>query len=78
MPIYYFNVYNDVVSMDREGAELADVPAARAFAVKAARSLAADSVLHGHLVGSHRIDIVNEDQEPVDSVRFNEAVEIKP
>ena len=78
MPIYYFNVYNDEVSMDPEGLELADVDTARAFALKAARSLGADSVLHGHLIGSHRVEIVDENQKPVGSIRFDEAVEIKP
>jgi len=61
-----------------EGAELADADAARAYAVKAARALAADTVLHGHLTGSHRIDFEDSDRNPVGSVRFDEAVQIKP
>ncbi len=78
MPLYYFQVFNDDITLDDEGAELADVEAAQAHAVKAARALAAETVLHGHLTGSHRIDIVDADRNPVGSVRFDEAVEIKP
>jgi hypothetical protein len=78
MPLYYFNVYNDDITLDEEGAELADNHAARAYAVKEARALAAETVMHGHLIGHHRIEIVDKDQNPVDEVRFDEAVEIKP
>ena len=77
MPLYYFNVYNDDVTLDPEGAELADPHAARAFAVKAARGLAAEPVLHGHLTGSDRIEIVDDHQKLVDTVRFSDAVEIR-
>jgi hypothetical protein len=76
MPLYYFNVYNDDVTLDHEGAELADEHAARAYAVKEARALAADTVLRGHLVRSHRIEIVDSDQSSVGAVRFDEAVDI--
>lgn len=78
MPLYYFNVYNDDVTMDDEGADLADDHAAKAHAVKAARSLAADTVILGHLVQHHHIEIVDKDQNCVGKVRFDEAVEIMP
>jgi hypothetical protein len=78
MPFYYFNVYNDDVTLDEEGRELADNHAAHAYAVKQARSLASDTVLRGHLVASHRIEIVDRDQKPVSTLRFDEAVEIRP
>ena len=78
MPHYYFNIYNDDVTMDPEGADLADDHAARAYAVKEVRCLAAETVLHGHLIGHHRIEVVDENQKLVDTVRFDEGVEIKP
>ena len=78
MPIYYFNVFNDDVTLDDEGAELADEHAARARAVKEARALAADTVARGHLVGHHRIEITDERQNVVGTVRFDEAVDIRP
>lgn len=78
MPLYYFDVYNDDVTLDDEGAELADGDAAHAHAVKAARSLAAETVRRGHLVRDHRVDISDADRNPVGSVRFGEAVDIRP
>ena len=77
MPRYYFNIYNDDVTMDWEGTELADDEAARAFAVLQIRSLAADTVMHGHIVGSHWLEIVDADRKPVGKMRFDEAVEIR-
>jgi hypothetical protein len=78
MPLYYFNVYNDDVTLDYEGAELADDHAARAFAIRAARAMAAETVSHGHLIGHHRIEIVDKDQKLIDTVRFDEAIAISP
>lgn len=78
MPLYYFNVYNDDISIDPEGAFLADTHAARAYAVKAVRGLASHTVLSGHLTVSHRVEIVDAEQNPIESVRFDEAVEIRP
>ena len=77
MPHYYFHLYNDEVTMDDEGVELADAEAARAHALAEARHMAADTVSKGHFTGSHRIDIVDAAREPVGTVRFDEAVEIR-
>jgi hypothetical protein len=78
MPLYYFNIFDDIVTTDDEGSELADAKAAREHAVKAARSLAADSVLHGRLNAHHHIDIVDENEDPIGTIRFDEAVELLP
>lgn len=78
MPLYYFNIYNDDVTMDPEGAELADDHAARAYAVKAVRALASETVRQGHLAAHHRVEVVDENQKLIDTVRFDEGVEIKP
>ena len=77
MPRYYFNIYNDDVTLDDEGAELADDHAAMARGVKEARILAADTVVHGHLTKHHRIEVVDEHQNPVGIVRFDEAVTVR-
>ncbi|MDQ0840018.1 DUF6894 family protein [Sphingomonas faeni] len=77
MPLYYFNVYNDDVALDEEGANLADDQAARAHAINAARSLAADTASKGHLTLNDRIEIEDADHRPVATVRFGEAVEIR-
>ena len=77
MPLYYFHIYNDAITMDEEGVELADAHAARAHAVNGARSLVCETARHGYLVRAHRIEIVDEHQKPVGTVRFDEAVEIR-
>jgi hypothetical protein len=78
VPLYFFNIYNDDITLDDEGAEQVDDHAARAYAVKAARALAAQTVLLGHLVAHHYIEIVDRDRNPVGTVRFDEAVDIRP
>jgi hypothetical protein len=77
MQLYYFNVYNDDLTMDPEGAELADDQAALARATKEARALAADTVFSGHLTRSHRIEVTDEAHGVIGTVRFDEAVEIR-
>jgi hypothetical protein len=77
MPVYYFNVYNDDVTLDEEGTDLADDLAARAYAIKAARGLAADSASRGHLTVDDRIEIEDADHKLVATVTFGEAVEIR-
>jgi hypothetical protein len=77
MPLYYFDVYNDDVTLDDEGAELVDHEAAMARGVKEARMLAADTVSKGHLTRHHRIEVRNKQREGVGSIRFDEAVEIR-
>ena len=76
MPLYYFNIYNDDTTLDEEGFVLADEHAARAFAVKEVRELASETARHGHLVGHHRIEYVDADQNVLGEVRFDEAVKI--
>jgi hypothetical protein len=78
VPLYFFNIYNDVVTLDDEGADLVDDNAARAHAVKAARSLAAETVMQGHLAAHHYVEVVDGDRQPVATVRFDEAVDLRP
>lgn len=78
VPRFYFNVYNDDVTMDDEGIELPDAHAARDRALEEARNLAAHSVQQGHLVFHHRIEVLHEQRSPVASVRFDEAVQLRP
>lgn len=75
---YFFNVHNDLDTIDHEGMEFADLGAAIAHARLAARSLAADTVRQGHLVGHHRVEIVDGDGTLLHCVRFDEAVDIQP
>lgn len=77
MPLYYFNLFNDIVSIADEGIDLADKQAAHQHAIGEARAMAAESVREGHLTLSHRIDYSDE-AGPVGTVRFDEAVDVRP
>lgn len=77
MSCFYFNIYNDDVTIDEEGAELKDAAAAYQYAVKSARALAAHSALEGRLTGSHYVEVMDEDRMRVATIRFDEAVEIR-
>lgn len=76
MALYYFHIYNDDVTLDPEGTELADDEAAMARAVIEVRILAAETVRHGHFVGHHYIEVTDADRNPIGKVRFDEAVEV--
>jgi hypothetical protein len=78
MPLFFFDIYNDAITLDDEGYELVDAAAARAHAIKAARSLMTETVTHGHLTRHHRIDVCDAEHVCVDTVRFDEAVDIRP
>jgi len=77
MTRFYFNIYNYDVTPDDERAELADAHAAHAYAIKAARSLAAEMVSNGRLGLKHRIEIEDEAHAVVGTVTFADAVEVR-
>ena len=63
MPRFYFHVYDDLVALDDEGAELPSVAEAREAAVRAARELATEEIKRkGTLTMKHRIEV--EDERP--------------
>lgn len=78
MPRFYFNLHDDVVAIDDEGRELADVRAARAEAVKAARELICEQVQEGRLDLRHRIEVEDEDRRPVLTLPFSAVLQIEP
>lgn len=78
MPPYCFNVYNDDVALDDEGAELAEFRFVIAHAVESPLSLAGDRIAHGHLAAHHLIEIVGIEQEGFDTVRFDEVTDLRP
>jgi hypothetical protein len=77
MPHYYFHVFNDDITVDEEGQDLADLDAARAIAIESARDLACASIRHGHLKLDHRIEIADEDNARLMTVTFREAFRIE-
>lgn len=74
---YYFNLYDDDVALDEEGAELPDLAAARATAVASAREMACAEVLEGHLALNHRIEVVDEQGELACTVHFRDVVAVE-
>ena len=74
---YFFNLHDDVVTDDEEGADLADLDAAIAYATDGARCVAAASVRDGHLSPHHRIEIVDGQGTLLHTLRFDEAVAIR-
>jgi len=74
MPRYYFHIYSDDVTIDREGQELADFETARLEATRGARELICDSVRKGRLTLGHRVEVEDEDGRPLFTIRFADAV----
>ncbi|TMJ12007.1 MAG: hypothetical protein E6G94_14765 [Alphaproteobacteria bacterium] len=76
MPHFYFHIFNDQDTIDREGLELPDFAAARKTAVSEARILAGESIRRGHLNLGHRIDI-EDDAGKITPVAFRDAFTIE-
>lgn len=78
MSLYYFDVFNDDVTIDEEGIDLPGPGAAVARAKSEVLALAADSVLtHGHLILDHRVQIRDMAGVVVANVRFGDVVEVR-
>ncbi|MGN6817643.1 MAG: DUF6894 family protein [Sphingomonas sp.] len=78
MARYFFNVYNDEITLDEEGADFADAAAALRRAANEARNFATESVrAHGHLVLHHKIEVLDEQRHKVGVVHFGDAVAIE-
>ena len=76
---YYFNVYNDEVTLDDEGAEYEDAAAAHRRAADEARNFAAESVkLRGHLILHHSVEVEDEGRNLIGIVYFRDVVAIEP
>lgn len=77
MPRFFFHLANGEHVLDERGLVLSDVEAARATAVASARSLLSAEILTGHLLLNSRIVIVEEGEEQVASVEFQDVVEME-
>lgn len=77
MPRYYFHVFDHETTIDEEGSELADIEAARDYALEAARDLVCESVKGGHLNLDHRIEITDDKNAPLLTLTFREAFTIQ-
>jgi len=77
MPRYYFHICNGSGFVeDEEGQELPDLEAARAFAVRSARSIMASDVQRGMLDLSSFIEIEDPQHQLVHTLGFEEAVDL--
>ena len=77
MPRYYFHICNGSGFVeDEEGQELADLEAARAFAVRSARSIMASDVQRGMLDLSSFIEIEDPQHQLVHTLGFDEAIDV--
>ena len=77
MPRFYFHLYNDEDTFDREGMELPDEAAAHEQAVRAAKDMASQGVADGRLVLDNRIEVVNERGDTIDTVYFRDVVHVE-
>ena len=76
MPRYFFYLHNDMDVFDKEGAELPDDGAARAYAVENVREVAIEGVAQGYLDLDDYIDVVRDDGTAVHRVRFGDAITV--
>ena len=77
VPLYFFDLHNDVDASDPEGQELRDLAAAIAEAIKDARELMGASIKQeGKINLRHYINIRDEHGQVVHTVRFADAVTV--
>lgn len=76
MPRYFFHLRNSLDAEDREGVELADEAAARAYAVESARDLAAADVRQGWLDLDHAIEVAD-GARTLFRIPYGEAVDLR-
>ena len=77
MPRFFFNVFDEAMTIDEVGQELPDVAAAHEAAIEEARAILADEARNGRIDLSHRIEVEDEDRRPVLLLPFSAAVEIE-
>jgi hypothetical protein len=74
MPRYFLDIVDGTRIVDEEGQELPDIAAARAVAVAGARSIMREEIWKGRLPLKERIEIRDDRQKLVATVRFRDAV----
>ena len=74
MPLYHFNIRNDVDVDDEEGTELADEAAAREYALENARVLVCESIRqHGQVNLDHFLVVTDPQGQRLFEVTYREA-----
>jgi hypothetical protein len=78
MPLYFFDLHNDMDASDSEGQELSDLPAAKRLALKEARQMIAASVTEqGRIDLRHNIQVRDESGAIVHCIEFEDAVSVQ-
>ncbi len=77
MPRYFFHLFNDQTVLDDEGVYLPNDAVALQRGAHNARAMAADSVLQGHLILDHRIEVQTEAGETIGTIYFRDVVTVK-
>ena len=75
MPKYFFNLHSDIEAIDEEGIELLDLEAARMVARHNARFSATAMRKTGGIVSDHRIEIVDDQGNVLDTFYCRDAVD---
>ena len=77
MPRYHFNIRNGCgFTRDEEGLELSSEMDARTQAIRGARSLISAAVLEGTLDLDGQIEVTDDRDDNILTVRFRDAVEV--
>lgn len=78
MPRYHFNIRNGLgFTADEEGLDLSSDKAARVQAIRGARSLMSAEVMEGILDLSGQIEVTDDDNDEVLTVRFSDVVDVR-
>jgi hypothetical protein len=79
MPRFHFNIRNGTgFTRDEEGVELSSERAARVQAIRGARSLMSADVLEGVLDLDGRIEVTDDFDGELFTIRFRDAVDVHP
>ncbi len=77
MPLYHFNIRNGFgFAADEEGLDLSSEKDARVQAIRGARSLLSAEVLEGMLDLNGQIEVTDERNDEVMTIRFRDVVSV--
>ena len=77
MPLYHFNIRNGFgFAADEEGLDLSSEKDARVQAIRGARSLLSAEVLEGMLDLNGQIEVTDERNDEVMTIRFRDVVRV--
>ncbi len=78
MPTFFFHIRGGgIEAEDFIGMDLPSLEAARDEAVRSARDIMMDEIQAGRLSLKRRIDVEDQDQRPIFSLPFGEAIELE-